>query len=980
VVVVTDKRNAQLQTLHPKLATRRMSSKNGRGTLKEAAQFLVQLSPTVLNTILRNHDMTLCPLQKMLKRFLHHDHSGEHLSSAFEALISSDTYNRMNWVSEINPGESINSVGHTKSHSLSFALEQGTSVEINDDITLDSFILSHGALIFAKNWDTGFTTPHNMSEALIATMHRSTDWRCVVWWVCILTYYQKDVTKKDVSSKAEKHQEKEVILVEKILHANKKTAKRIAAAAVARHSDIQQKLLKAMAKRAESKSAVRSANTPGRIKMAKTVTLNHKKQVLRLAANKKTAAAEVTRSGLTVEDINTRQTHVRCICNNDNIADNPGESITSSDLQDCMSGEKMPYALQDHWDVNPRNLVFAPENIPMGEQLATQWEKMCACIMHQNNKEHARIVGEALWNECFDHLFCYTAHKKQVENALFYQADVMHFVKIIKVHIKTESYCHSYSDTQQITGAILAKDCSKRFFWDWETCDGVKRSGFQDFIQQGCKKVQFLSRYKLDEKRRTFAAMDSIPYRLENGKHAFCKDMPSVYNCWPGFLIESCPAVPPEKVAALVQPILEHLRIILGKKQSVDFMVAWLAQLIQDPATPTKVCPILQGKVGTDKDNIFIWFIEAILGCPAGYKTANPPGDIFSKHSLLRKNCALALFDEISASSIAPVMDLLKKNFITGGQHNLDPKDGKQYKVANFTNVMCITNYTNPIVIASTERRFVVFPCREALLNDAEYFVKLGQHLEQEGVARAFFQYLRDEVNINSHMPFQEMRPITEAIHGESLLYEQGGSQAKSEKYKHIRIRSSVSCALKRIGCVKDGKTLKYLGVKSFETVKDHIQKKMDYYNSHNMGKTQMSFANIEIDHIKPVQSFTLDMCHYTNLQPLLKEENIQKSAKWADVDQLFWMTNIQHQPDFNCIYTGSSMCASACIPPKPQLKQLDDIPTCVHKDTSTSEQSLPSLSSSSRLSLKERDPVAYASKKRKIKERLRLIFERDAV
>ena len=982
--------------------------KNGRGTLKAAAQLLVQLSPTVLNTILQKHDITPCPLRKMLRRFLEDSHSGEHLSRAFEALLSSDdastfvvetcTYDEdgdnsmvLDGVSEIHPGDSISSVGHTKSLSFSLAQEPETSVKIDDETTLDSFISSHGALAFAKNWDTVCTTPHNMSEALIATVHRSTEWRCIVWWVCILTYYQKDVTKKvaavkvkeqqdALEKKKENVQEKEAIGAEKLLQAKKKTAERIAAAAVSRHSDIQQKLLKAKAKRAESKSAVESANTNARRKMANTVTLNHKKQILRLVANEKTAAAEVVHIGLRVEDISTRLAQVRCRSNHHEVIDVPDESITSSDLRDCMQGEKMPYALQDHWDVNPRKLVFAPENIPLGEELAMQWDKMCVCIMHRNNTEHARIVGEALWDECFDQLFAYPARKKQVEKALFYQTNVSRFVKIIQVHIKTSSHCYSHSDTEQITDATLATDCSNRFFWDWEAFDGVKYSGFQDFIQQGCEKIPFLPRYRADEQRRTFSAMDSIPYRLENGKHAVCKEMPSVYNCWPGFLIERCPAVAPDEVAALVRPILEHLLIILGEKQIVDYVVAWLAQIVQDPAKPTQVCPIFQGEQGIGKDNIFIWFIDEVLGRPAGYQTAKPHEDIFGKHSLVQKNCALALFDEISAASTGPIMDLLK-NFITGGKHNLDPKHGKKYDVANFTNVMCTTTYTNPIVIASTERRFAIFSCRQTLLNDAEYFAKLGEHLEQEGVARAFFQYLRDEVNISSHRPFQEMRPIIKSIPSElSSLDEQGGTEANSAKYKHSRIRAFVSSGLKRIGCVKDGKTLKYLGVKSFETVTDHIQKKMDCYNSHQMGKEQMSFANIELDHIKPVKSFALDLCHYTNLQPLLKEANGQKSAKWTDVDELFCRTNIQHQPDFTCTYTGSSMGVSACIPPHPLLKQIDDISTCAHKDTSTSELPLPSLPSTSRLSLKERDPMAYASKKRKIKERLCSIFERDAV
>jgi hypothetical protein len=123
---------------------------------------------------------------------------------------------------------------------------------------------------------------------------------------------------------------------------------------------------------------------------------------------------------------------------------------------------------------------------------------------------------------------------------------------------------------------------------------------------------------------------------------------------------------------------------------------------------------------------------------------------------------------------------------------------------------------------------------------------------------------------------------------------------------KYARIRSFVSSGLSRIGCVKDGKTLEYLGAASFDSVVAHIQKKIDHYNTEHIGDTQMSFNNIELDHIKPVQRFGLEVSHYTNIQPMLKKDNRGKAAKWSSADETFWRANIQHKPVFTRIYTNN--------------------------------------------------------------------------
>ena len=191
---------------------------------------------------------------------------------------------------------------------------------------------------------------------------------------------------------------------------------------------------------------------------------------------------------------------------------------------------------------------------------------------------------------------------------------------------------------------------------------------------------------------------------------------------------------------------------------------------------------------------------------------------------------------------------------------------------------------------------------------------KLRAHLESD----------TDEDGKLSDPPEGARAGWQEGLGGESSRG--GGARGRCERQRSvIRIRSFVASGLKRVGCVKDRTTLKYLGADSFDTVIQHIETKMRNYNALCPDDTQMTFQNMQLDHIRPVQRFALDMNHYTNLQPMLAEANLCKSARWSSADEIFWKTHIHHNADFAEIYPA-------------------------HK----------------RASLKQRDPAAFAVKKQK--------------
>lgn len=85
--------------------------------------------------------------------------------------------------------------------------------------------------------------------------------------------------------------------------------------------------------------------------------------------------------------------------------------------------------------------------------------------------------------------------------------------------------------------------------------------------------------------------------------------------------------------------------------------------------------------------------------------------------------------------------------------------------------------------------------------------------------------------------------------------------------------------------------SIEYLGCSS-EYFRNYIQSKL---------KEGMTFHNIHFDHIKPISAFNLEdedellnCCHYTNFQPLLANDNLMKSNKWSEEDEVFWNENIK--------------------------------------------------------------------------------------
>ena len=119
--------------------------------------------------------------------------------------------------------------------------------------------------------------------------------------------------------------------------------------------------------------------------------------------------------------------------------------------------------------------------------------------------------------------------------------------------------------------------------------------------------------------------------------------------------------------------------------------------------------------------------------------------------------------------------------------------------------------------------------------------------------------------------------------------------------------RKNIKRCIKLSTLSKTKHSIEYLGC-DIEYFIQFFKKKMDNFNLYS--EVQISWDNIHIDHIKPVNVFNLNdeeeflaCCHYTNLQPLIAVDNLEKSNKWNTKANEHWLKNIKNNAVYSDIY-----------------------------------------------------------------------------
>ena len=231
------------------------------------------------------------------------------------------------------------------------------------------------------------------------------------------------------------------------------------------------------------------------------------------------------------------------------------------------------------------------------------------------------------------------------------------------------------------------------------------------------------------------------------------------YNSWRGFEIENTVAIP----GVSCERVYEHILEMSGLNNTTavyNYLLNWIAWVLQFPAKKTGVCIILYSKEqGTGKSCLAENLFKMLLGKGKIVITGNID-KLFGRFSNTAEAHVVVL-NEASGKDTKNIHEIIK-DCITREVQVLERKGIDAYEVDDFSNYILTTNNISCVDIKGEDRRFVPIKVGITKRKNVEYFRALRADLECPNVMRKFYDEMmqRDLTNWNAErdIPTTELK------------------------------------------------------------------------------------------------------------------------------------------------------------------------------------------------------------------------------
>lgn len=226
-----------------------------------------------------------------------------------------------------------------------------------------------------------------------------------------------------------------------------------------------------------------------------------------------------------------------------------------------------------------------------------------------------------------------------------------------------------------------------------------------------------------------------------NGVGLFPEKPEYTYDTWGGFAYEPQPGD--------VEPMLWHIREIIcaGDEKAYEWLLDWLADMVQDPSNPKGTALVMRSEEGTGKG------ILANLMC-----------DIFGYHSLhltdvnhLTGNFNAHLADALLVFADEIVWGGNKKSagklkgLVTERHLMVERKGVDAIPYKNMVRLIIATNEEWAVPAGPESRRWFVLEVSEKRMGNTEYFRQLMEWIEKDGRAKFLHFLMNREITHDLH-------------------------------------------------------------------------------------------------------------------------------------------------------------------------------------------------------------------------------------
>jgi hypothetical protein len=207
-----------------------------------------------------------------------------------------------------------------------------------------------------------------------------------------------------------------------------------------------------------------------------------------------------------------------------------------------------------------------------------------------------------------------------------------------------------------------------------------------------------------------------------------------VFNMWRGF-----PAIRTREEGKC-DLILRHIREVIcsGVERDFEYLIRWLAHILQKPGEKPGVAVVLRGEKGTGKDTLGEYMGEILQHLYFMVADQTLVTGAFNNH--MTGKLLLHVQEAIWAGNKQAESAL--KSMITAPEMAAHPKGIDAFMVKSFMRVMMSSNEDWVVPASTRERRFFVLNVSSERIQSATWFDPIREEMRNGGPA-AFARYLR---------------------------------------------------------------------------------------------------------------------------------------------------------------------------------------------------------------------------------------------
>ena len=204
------------------------------------------------------------------------------------------------------------------------------------------------------------------------------------------------------------------------------------------------------------------------------------------------------------------------------------------------------------------------------------------------------------------------------------------------------------------------------------------------------------------------------------------------YNLWKGFAVESVPGD--------CGLFLQHVEQVIcsGNAAHCNYLMGWMARMIQVPGAPGEVAVVLRGGRGVGK-SIFIKTLGHLLG--RHYLEVSNPSHLTGNFNSHLRDLVMLFANEAFFAADKKHKSILN-TLITEETMAVEAKGVDVEPAPNYIHLMMASNDTHVIPAGGDERRFFVLDVSDAYKQNEAYFAALLKQMYSEGGNEALLHHL----------------------------------------------------------------------------------------------------------------------------------------------------------------------------------------------------------------------------------------------